>query len=104
MELERRAGRDSVLPRSKGWIVEFLKLSYPKVAERQDFDQFAAILYNYWKSRREELRFPLWRPLWHPADNEFNHMLAFKAREKRARNLRRTNRQDETDLIQDLYD
>lgn len=31
-------------------------------------------------------------------------MLAFKAREKRARNLRRTNRQDESDIIQDLHD
>lgn len=38
VELERRAGRDSVLPRSKGWIVDFLKLNYPKIAERQDFE------------------------------------------------------------------
>jgi len=69
-----------------------------------DFQEFASLLFNYWKSRREELKFPLWRPLWRPADNEFNHMLAFKAREKRSRNLRRTNRFDDTELILELHE
>ncbi len=32
VELERRAGRDTVLPRSKGWIVDFIKFNYPQVA------------------------------------------------------------------------
>jgi hypothetical protein len=31
-------------------------------------------------------------------------MLAFKAREKRSRNLRRTNRLDETEIIQELHE
>lgn len=69
-----------------------------------NFEQLAYTIYNYWKSRREELRFPLWRPLWRPADNEFNHMLAFKTREKRSRNLRRATRVDETDIIQELHE
>ena len=62
------------------------------------------MLYNYWRSRREELRFPIYRPLWRPAENEFNHMLAFKARPKNSRNLRRTNRIDEADIVQELHD
>jgi hypothetical protein len=104
VELESRAGRDNILPRSKGWIVGFIECGYKEVAAMPNFNEFTTLIYNYWKSRREELRFPLWRPLWRPADNEFNHMLAFKAREKRSRNLRRTNRLDESDLIQELYD
>lgn len=62
------------------------------------------MIYNYWRSRREEMRFPIYRPLWRPAENEFNHMLAFKARPKNSRNLRRTNRVDEVDIVQELHD
>lgn len=69
MELESKAGRDNVLPRSKGWIVAYLERNYKQIANLPNFDEFASMLYNYWKSRREGLHFPLWRPLWRPADN-----------------------------------
>lgn len=92
------------MPRSKGWVVDFIDKNYKSLIDMPDFQEFASLLFNYWKSRREELKFPLWRPLWRPADNEFNHMLAFKAREKRSRNLRRTNRFDDTELILELHE
>jgi hypothetical protein len=53
---------------------------------------FADTVYNYWKNRREELKFPLLRLLWKPNPDEYGHMLAFRPREREKRSLRRTNR------------
>lgn len=45
-----------------------------------NYDQFTDVFYNYWKNRREELKFPMLRELWHPGPDEFSHLLAFKPR------------------------
>lgn len=42
------------------------------------------------------------RPLWRPNPEEYNHLLAFKPREKEKRNLRRTNRLAEDEIAQEL--
>ena len=57
-----------------------------------NYEQFTDVFYNYWKNRREELKFPMLRELWHPNPDEYNHLLAFKPREKEKRSLRRNNR------------
>lgn len=38
------------------------------------------MVYNFWKNRREYVKFPLLRSLWRPNPDEFNHLLAFKPR------------------------
>lgn len=69
----------------------------------ENIEQFAEMVYNYWKNRREELKFPLLRLLWKPNADEYNHMLAFRPREKDKRSLRRTNRIVEDQIIEQLY-
>lgn len=66
-------------------------------------DAFAETVYNYWKNRREELKFPLLRQLWRPSPDEYNHMLAFRPRERDKRSLRRTNRAAEDQIVEQLF-
>ena len=47
-----------------------------------NYDNFTNAIYSYWKNRREELQFPLLRLLWKPNHDEYNHLLAFKSRDK----------------------
>jgi hypothetical protein len=42
--------------------------------------------------------------LWRPNPDEFNHLLAFKPREKEKRNLRKTTRISEDDILAELND
>jgi len=80
------------LPRNKGWIMSFLEKENKDVLQWEGVELFADTVYNYWKNRREELKFPLLRLLWKPNPDEYNHMLAFRPREREKRSLRRTNR------------
>lgn len=45
-------------------------------------DEFVRLVYNHWRSRREELKTPLLRVLWKPHPDDTNHYLAFRPREK----------------------
>lgn len=92
VELEMKAGKDMTLPRSKGWLISIIERDFKELLEMENLEQFAEIIYNYWKNRREELKFPLLRVLWRPSADEYNHMLAFRPRERDKRSLRRTNR------------
>lgn len=42
------------------------------------------------------------RELWHPNPDEYNHLLAFKPREKEKRSLRRNNRLPEDEIAQEM--
>ena len=44
------------------------------------------------------------RVLWRPSADEYNHMLAFRPRERDKRSLRRTNRIVEDEIIEELYE
>lgn len=92
IELEFKAGKDMTLPRNKGWMMAFLEREGKEILQMEGVEVFAETLYNYWKNRREELKFPLLRQLWKPNADEYNHMLAFRPREREKRSLRRTNR------------
>jgi hypothetical protein len=80
VELEVRAGKDMTLPRNKGWMMAFLEREGKEILQMDAAETFAETVYNYWKNRREELRFPLLRQLWKPNPDEYNHMLAFRPR------------------------
>ena len=82
----------------------FLEQEYKDVLGYENIDQFAENVYNYWKNRREELKFPLLRMLWKPNPDEYNHMLAFRPRQREKRSLRRTNRVVEDEIIEELYE
>jgi hypothetical protein len=103
-ELELKAGKDMTLPRSKGWMTAFLEKEYKDLLQMDLAEQLAETVYNYWKNRREELKFPLLRLLWKPNPDEYNHMLAFRPREREKRSLRRTNRVVEDEIIEELYE
>ena len=92
VEMELKAGKDMNLPRSKGWMMAFVEREYKELLQYELVEQFAEIVYNYWKNRREELKFPLLRLLWKPNADEYNHMLAFRPRDREKRSLRRANR------------
>lgn len=92
------------LPRSKGWFMNFLEREHRELLEMEGVEVFAETVYNYWKNRREELKFPLLRQLWRPSPDEYNHMLAFRPRERDKRSLRRTNRVVEDEIIEELYE
>ena len=85
------------------WRRHEIKLCAQYVA-MDSIEQFAEMVYNYWKNRREELKFPLLRQLWKPNPDEYNHMLAFRPREREKRSLRRTNRIVEEEILEELYD
>lgn len=104
VDLERRAGRGEVLPRNKGWLNSFVERECRELMGMPWYEEFATVLYNYWKTRREELKFPMWRPLWRPGPTDYGHLLAFKTREKETRNLRRGNRVVEDEIIVELYE
>lgn len=104
VELEMKAGKDMNLPRSKGWLTSIIERDFKELLEMENLEQFAEIIYNYWKNRREELKFPLLRVLWRPSADEYNHMLAFRPRERDKRSLRRTNRVVEDEIIEELYE
>jgi hypothetical protein len=55
------------LPRNKGWLMAILEKDHKELLEMENVEQFAEIIYNFWKNRREELKFPLLRLLWRPA-------------------------------------
>ena len=80
IELELKAGKDPVLPRTKSWMINYLEREYPELNKWPLLEQFAELFYNYWKNRREELKFPMLRSLWRPNPDEYNHLLAFKPR------------------------
>lgn len=81
------------MPRSKGWMMGFLERQASELLQMDNLETFAETVYNYWKNRREELRFPLLRQLWRPNPDEYNHLMAFRLRERgEKRSLRRTNR------------
>ncbi len=67
MELELKAGKDMTLPRCKGWFMSFLEREHKELLEMDGLEVFADTVYNYWKNRREELKFPLLRQLWRPS-------------------------------------
>lgn len=67
VELEMKAGKDMTLPRSKGWLISIIERDFKELLEMENLEQFAEIIYNYWKNRREELKFPLLRVLWRPS-------------------------------------
>jgi hypothetical protein len=104
VELELRAGKEMILPRNKGWFMNFLEKEQRELLEMEGVEVFADTVYNYWKNRREELKFPLLRQLWRPSADEYNHMLAFRPRERDKRSLRRTNRIVEDEIIEELYE
>jgi hypothetical protein len=54
------------LPRNKGWMSAFLEKEYKDWPQTEMRDAFEETIYNYWKNRREELKFPLLRLLWKP--------------------------------------
>jgi hypothetical protein len=58
VELEVRAGKDMTLPRNKGWMMAFLEREGKEILQMDAAETFAETVYNYWKNRREELRFP----------------------------------------------
>jgi hypothetical protein len=97
--MELRAGKDMNIPRSKGWMMTFIEKDYKDLLDYPNIEQFAENVYNYWKNRREELKFPLLRLLWKPTPEEYGHMLAFRPREREKRNLRRTTRVVEEEII-----
>lgn len=104
IEMELKAGKDMTLPRSKGWMMSYIEAEHKDLLEMDSLEGFAEIIYNYWKNRREELKFPLLRQLWKPNPDEYNHMLAFRPREREKRSLRRTNRVVEDEIIEELYE
>ena len=69
MELETKAGKRIIIPRNKEWLTAFVSREYPSLLSMPNFEVFASVVYNYWKTRREELRFPIFRPLWRPSQN-----------------------------------
>jgi hypothetical protein len=40
------------LPRNKGWFMSILERDYKELLEMDNVEQFAEIIYNYWKNRR----------------------------------------------------
>ena len=104
VELETKAGKDMTLPRNKGWLLSYFEREHKELMQMDKFEQFAETIYNYWKSRREELQFPLLRQLWKPNPDEYNHMLAFRPREREKRSLRRTTRLVEDEIIEELFE
>jgi hypothetical protein len=66
IELEMKAGKDMVIPRSKGWMMAFLEKENKELLNMENVETFADVVYNYWKNRREDLKFPLLRLLWKP--------------------------------------
>lgn len=82
IELEKKAGKDPALPRTKQWMTAFVEREYKELTTMPNYEQFTDVFYNYWKNRREELKFPMLRELWHPNPEEYSHLLAFKPREK----------------------
>jgi hypothetical protein len=69
MELEIKAGKKKVIPRNKEWLMTFVSREYPALLKMVNCEVFASVVYNYWKTRREALQFPLFRPLWRPSFN-----------------------------------
>ena len=78
----------------------FLERYCKEVLQIDSAEELAEMIYSYWKNRREELKFPLLRLLWKSNPHEYNHMLAFRPRERGKRSLRRTNRSLEGQIIQ----
>lgn len=103
VELELKAGKDMTLPRGKGWMTGFIEREHRELLEMGNVELFAEVVYNFWKNRREELRFPLLRALWRANPDEYNHMLAFRPRERDKRSLRRTNRVMEDEIVEELF-
>ena len=64
--MELKAGKEMNLPRNKGWMMAFMEAEHKDLLEMENKETFGYIIYNYWKNRREELRFPLLRQLWKP--------------------------------------
>lgn len=61
IELEKRAGKDPTLPRNKNWMVAYVEREYKELTAMPNYENFTEVFYNYWKNRREELKFPMLR-------------------------------------------
>lgn len=99
VELEIMTGRDfSTLPKSlKAKFKTFLEGYLDVMARMDKLDEFVDVIYNRWRSRRDELKNPLLRQLWRPQADDNSHFLAFRPRgnDKEKRNLRRINKANE---------
>ncbi len=103
-DLEKKAGKEKNIPRNKSRMMAFIEKERKNLSGYQKLEALTDCVYNYWRNRREELRFPLLRTLWRPSENENSHFLAFKARGKDQRNLRKLNRINEEEIIHELYE
>ena len=101
VELEVMTGRDfSTLPKNlKARFKTFLEAQLDVMAKMERLDELVDLVYNRWRSRRDELKYPLLRQLWRPQADDTSHFLAFRPREKdkEKRNLRRINKANEED-------
>lgn len=52
IEMENKAGKDPILPKNKSWMMSYLEKEHPDLLSYENIDQFAELLYNYWKNRR----------------------------------------------------
>ena len=64
IELELKAGKDPLLPRTKGWMTAYIEREHKHLLVMPNIEQLTEVFYNYWKNRREELKFPMLRQLW----------------------------------------
>ena len=53
IELEKKAGKDPVLPRTKQWMTNYVDREYKEMTAMPNYEQFTDVFYNYWKNRRE---------------------------------------------------
>lgn len=82
VELEIMTGRDfSTIPKAlKSRFKTFLEAHLDVMSKMERFDEMVDLIYNRWRSRRDELKNPLLRQLWRPLIDDTSHFLAFRPR------------------------